>query len=148
MSSSDRWWQQRTRHGSMLAAAAVCIAVLASAAGAAATPSTPEASASARLRTRALAFEPNRGQTDPQVRFIARGSDYMTFLTATEAVIVPRGRSDADPKDATVVRRLRAAGAILVAKANTFQFACSPPHPDYGPTRKLRPSKLTMSPTS
>ncbi|HEY7030388.1 MAG TPA: amidase [Thermomicrobiales bacterium] len=38
-------------------------------------------------------------------------------------------------EDATVVRRLREAGAILIAKANTFQFACSPPHPDFGPTR-------------
>jgi aspartyl-tRNA(Asn)/glutamyl-tRNA(Gln) amidotransferase subunit A len=38
-------------------------------------------------------------------------------------------------EDATVVERLRAAGGILVAKANTFQFACSPPHPDFGPTR-------------
>lgn len=104
MSSSYRWWQQQKRHGSMLAAAAVCIAVLASAAGAAAAPNTPEASASARFDARALAFEPNRGQTDPQVRFIARGRDYTTFLTATEAVIVPRGRSDADTKDATVVR--------------------------------------------
>lgn len=38
-------------------------------------------------------------------------------------------------EDAEVVRRLRTAGAILLAKANTFQFACSPPHPDFGPTR-------------
>jgi Asp-tRNA(Asn)/Glu-tRNA(Gln) amidotransferase A subunit family amidase len=38
-------------------------------------------------------------------------------------------------EDATVVRKLREAGAILIAKANTYQFACSPPHPDYGPTR-------------
>jgi aspartyl-tRNA(Asn)/glutamyl-tRNA(Gln) amidotransferase subunit A len=37
--------------------------------------------------------------------------------------------------DATVVRKLREAGAVLIAKANTFQFACSPPHPDFGPTR-------------
>jgi aspartyl-tRNA(Asn)/glutamyl-tRNA(Gln) amidotransferase subunit A len=38
-------------------------------------------------------------------------------------------------EDATAVRKLKEAGAILLAKANTFQFACSPPHPDYGPTR-------------
>lgn len=31
-------------------------------------------------------FEPNLGQTDPQVKFIARGSGATTFLTATGAV--------------------------------------------------------------
>ena len=34
-----------------------------------------------------LAFEPNRGQTDPQVRYLARGSDYALFLTGDEAVL-------------------------------------------------------------
>lgn len=33
-----------------------------------------------------LAFEPNRGQTDPRVRFLARGSGFQFFLTETEAV--------------------------------------------------------------
>jgi YD repeat-containing protein len=35
-----------------------------------------------------LAFEPNRGQTDAQVRFLARAPGYTLFLTATEAVLV------------------------------------------------------------
>jgi aspartyl-tRNA(Asn)/glutamyl-tRNA(Gln) amidotransferase subunit A len=38
-------------------------------------------------------------------------------------------------EDAAVVARLRQAGAVLLAKANTYQFACSPPHEDFGPTR-------------
>ena len=33
-----------------------------------------------------LSFEPNRGQTDEQVKFIARGAGYTLFLTPTEAV--------------------------------------------------------------
>ncbi|MEP6718567.1 MAG: SBBP repeat-containing protein [bacterium] len=33
-----------------------------------------------------LSFEPNRGQANPQVKFIARGSGYNVFLTSTEAV--------------------------------------------------------------
>jgi hypothetical protein len=33
-----------------------------------------------------LAFEANEGQTDPEVRFFARGSGYTLFLTSTEAV--------------------------------------------------------------
>lgn len=35
-----------------------------------------------------MVFEPNQGQTDPQVRFLARGSGYGLFLTNDEAVLV------------------------------------------------------------
>ena len=34
-----------------------------------------------------LAFEPNRGQTDGRVRFLARGSEYALYLTGDEAVL-------------------------------------------------------------
>src|SRR5688572_4921276 len=34
-----------------------------------------------------LAFEVNRGQTDPQVKFLSRGNGYSLFLTSTEAVL-------------------------------------------------------------
>src|SRR5579871_3906788 len=34
-----------------------------------------------------LAFETNVGQTDPQVKYFARGSGYTAFLTANEAVL-------------------------------------------------------------
>jgi len=34
-----------------------------------------------------LAFEANRGQAAPQVKFLARGEDYTVFLTAGEAVL-------------------------------------------------------------
>ncbi len=34
-----------------------------------------------------LHFEANQGQTDPQVRFLARGPGYTVFLTPTEAVV-------------------------------------------------------------
>jgi len=34
-----------------------------------------------------LIFEPNQGQSDPQVKFLARGSGYGLFLTAHEAVL-------------------------------------------------------------
>jgi hypothetical protein len=38
-----------------------------------------------------LYFEPNRGQTDPQVKFLSRGSGYTLFLTrGAEAVLVLR----------------------------------------------------------
>ena len=35
-----------------------------------------------------LAFEPNQGQTDPQVQYLARGRGYSLFLTDKEAVLV------------------------------------------------------------
>ena len=35
-----------------------------------------------------LAFEPNQGQADPSVKFLARGGGYGLFLTASETVLV------------------------------------------------------------
>ncbi len=40
-----------------------------------------------------LSFEENRGQTDPRVKFLSRGSGYSLFLTATEAVLKLRDPS-------------------------------------------------------
>ncbi|HZQ68697.1 MAG TPA: SBBP repeat-containing protein [Terriglobales bacterium] len=34
-----------------------------------------------------LAFEPNLGQTDPEVKYMARGNGYVLFLTARDAVV-------------------------------------------------------------
>jgi hypothetical protein len=48
-----------------------------------------------------LSFEPNLGQTDPRVAFVARSTDYNVFLTASEAVIA--GKSS--------VVRMKLAGA-------------------------------------
>lgn len=38
-----------------------------------------------------LNFEPNRGQADPQVRFLARGQGLMVLLTDHEAILSPNG---------------------------------------------------------
>ena len=35
-----------------------------------------------------LSFEANRGQTDPQVKFLSRGPHHLLFLTSDEAVMV------------------------------------------------------------
>ncbi len=44
-----------------------------------------------------LSFEANRGQSDPQVKFLARGRGYTLFLTPTEGVLVlTSGSSRAD----------------------------------------------------
>jgi hypothetical protein len=53
---------------------------------------TPALSADQRGRVQAsmgklpLAFEANQGQTDPQVKYMARGNGYTVFLTANETV--------------------------------------------------------------
>lgn len=65
--------------------------------------STPKASIADY--TRPLSFEPNLGQTDRQVDFLAHGAGYGLFLSHAEAVIVLQ-RAGAKPGS-------RAAGAIL-----------------------------------
>lgn len=50
-----------------------------------------ESQASSNLSSKSLTipmfFEPNQGQTAPQVKFLARGRGYGLFLTADEAVL-------------------------------------------------------------
>jgi uncharacterized protein (TIGR03437 family) len=61
----------------------------------------------------ALRFEPNRGQTDPEVQFLARGNGYTVFLARGETVFrlaMPKGRP------ARVVR-LRWSGGDAGARA-------------------------------
>jgi hypothetical protein len=48
-----------------------------------------------------LRFEANRGQTDPRVKFLSRGSGYTFFLTPEEAVLVLRSRVPAAKGDKT-----------------------------------------------
>jgi hypothetical protein len=64
------------------------------------------AAASVSLGHLSLMFEPNRGQTDPSVQFIARGSGYGLFLTAEEAVLSLGNRHAANS-----VVRMKLAGA-------------------------------------
>ncbi|MGO9167645.1 MAG: SBBP repeat-containing protein [Candidatus Sulfotelmatobacter sp.] len=85
--------------GSVLKAALLAAAVLAAAGVAfyfsttvnAAKASGPTPSARQALSSRAVSlpmfFEPNQGQTDPRVKFLARGAGYGLFLTADEAVL-------------------------------------------------------------
>src|SRR5260221_1693331 len=50
-----------------------------------------------------LHFEPNRGQTDKDVRFLSRGDGYSLYLTGSEAVLVlskPNARNTSERRDA------------------------------------------------
>ena len=61
--------------------------------------STPPA---ATRLTAPLVFEANRGQTDPAVRYLARGSGYTMFLTPAEVVV--RLHASATPERGAIVR--------------------------------------------
>jgi Beta-propeller repeat len=49
--------------------------------------------ARAAYRSLPLSFEPNRGQSDPRVKFMARSQGLTLFLTSTDAVLVTREAS-------------------------------------------------------
>ena len=65
-----------------------------------AAPAANAPSAAAKLHVAGLfgklplSFEPNQGQTDPQVKFLSRGRGYSLFLTSTEAVLALRKPED------------------------------------------------------
>jgi hypothetical protein len=68
-----------------------------------------------------LAFEQNQGQTDPQVKYIARGNGYTLFLTADDAVFSLHSRSSASgpsaagQADSTAVLRMHLLGGNSLA---------------------------------
>ena len=72
-----------------------------SSAGVATNPAPPHAYGNV-----AMAFEPNRGQSDSRVKFLGRGPGYTVFLTATEAVFKLN-----DPAEPAVRTRLIGANA-------------------------------------
>ena len=61
-----------------------------------------------------LHFEANRGQTDPEVDFLARGNGYTLFLSRGEAVLSLR-RTEASAKEVPALRPLGSAPVTLPA---------------------------------
>ncbi len=58
-----------------------------------------------------LAFEQNVGQTDPQVRYMARGNGYKLFLTSSEAIFKLHKRGgDSEVRDMMMNRRIGPSG--------------------------------------
>src|SRR5258708_19404776 len=69
-----------------------------------------------------LSFEANHGQTDPGVRFLARGQGYTLFLTRRAEAILslakqPTTKADAPQREAEVIRMGLAGAAINAAAA-------------------------------
>jgi hypothetical protein len=56
-----------------------------------------------------LSFEENRGQTDPRVKFLARGGGYTVFLTPAEAVLKLRAPAPSAAKAGSTAKALPAA---------------------------------------
>jgi hypothetical protein len=63
-------------------------------------------------------FEPNQGQTDPQVKFLARGSGYGLFLTADEAVLKLHRSASSSQSQSNSVIRMRLDGANSSARVS------------------------------
>src|SRR6478672_1025393 len=66
-----------------------------------------------------LSFEPNRGQTDPRVKFVSRAGNRTLWLTSDEAVLAvgraPR-RAGSDAKKVGAVKENQVAPAVLRMK--------------------------------
>ena len=71
----------------------------------------------ASLNTLPLAFEANQGQTDPQVKYMARGSGYTVFLTATDTVFALNSSSQA--RDSRGTRHSAVAGSAQPASKSS-----------------------------
>ncbi|MGI8958402.1 MAG: SBBP repeat-containing protein [Bryobacteraceae bacterium] len=70
---------------------------------------------------RPLSFEPNRGQSDKQVDFLAHGTGYSLFLSHAEAVIVlQRGSAKPGSQVAGTTLRLRPVDANVSGKVEAF----------------------------
>lgn len=98
---------------STLAPSAASVAVARPASAPAAAAADQMSELRQRLQTSALGaplrFEPNRGQSDPRVRFLARGTGYGLFLTDEEAVMrfmldSGDGAAPREPAPAAVLR--------------------------------------------
>jgi hypothetical protein len=114
---------RKSRCLTTMAVGAVCLAI--STLAPAALKATPD------LKTRMqanygklpLSFETNQGQTDTQVKFLARGRGYALFLTPTEAVLSLKKpqvqakaspsqiKSSPEPKKSETVLRMQLVGA-------------------------------------
>ena len=62
---------------------------------------TTETRRAERYRSLPLSFELNRGQTDSQARFLARGSGYALLLAPTKIMLVMNRSRQANPEDTT-----------------------------------------------
>ncbi|HEV8369635.1 MAG TPA: SBBP repeat-containing protein [Pyrinomonadaceae bacterium] len=58
-----------------------------------------------------LSFELNKGQTDKDVKFVARGNGYALFLTSSEAVLSLQNKPGGDESNTSSILRMKFEGA-------------------------------------
>ena len=92
-----------------------CLAATFAQPGAAPPSPPPGAARAARFGPPTLVFEPNSGESDPSVRFVARGLGYSLFLTDTQSVMVLL-RRDSDEGWAPPLRPVKTKSAVLRMK--------------------------------
>src|SRR5207247_10143778 len=95
-------------------------------------PTMPDAATQTRVsetyRKLPLSFEANQGQTDPQVKFLARGAGQTLFLTSTEAVLVlTKAAPRAQGPQRTLTSPVAARAEIQTVLRMTFAGASSQP---------------------
>jgi hypothetical protein len=74
-----------------------------------------------KLLSLPLVFEPNQGQTAPQVKYLAHGAGYGLFLTADETVLsLQRSAAKGQPSPSSVIR-MRLDGANSAAQISAAQ---------------------------
>src|SRR3989442_1273070 len=76
-----------------------------------------------------LSFEANQGQTEPQVKFLSRGSGYTLFLTSTEAVLVLREGASARNVVGGLPAAKRERGEALSGTVLRMRFVGANPAP-------------------
>ncbi len=90
-----------------------------------------------------LQFEENRGQTDAQVKFLARGKGYVFFLTPSEGVLALRHRDSADASDGVSQRPKGRRGADDPSPSRwgqsvlRFELVGENPNPRMEPVERL-----------
>src|SRR5579863_1138608 len=95
MAKKDRTSQLK---GSACVLAVVYVVGVALAAGVSPQLRMAGAAEAASYATLPLSFEPNQGQTDPQVQFLSRGAGYTLFLTRDAAVLSLKDSGARNPK--------------------------------------------------
>ena len=111
MGRSVRAFGKGPRLTSRLLALAALVATATALVSSSRIPENSAGTAATRVRhawaTLPLSFEANLGQADPEVHFLARGHDYVLFLTSNEAVFALR----TPPARDAAVLRMRLVGA-------------------------------------
>jgi aspartyl-tRNA(Asn)/glutamyl-tRNA(Gln) amidotransferase subunit A len=90
----------------------------------------------ARRAARAAETELARGEYRGPLHGVPLSVKDLIYTEGVRTTAGSRVLADFVPgADATVARRLREAGAVIIGKANMLEFAYGEVHPDYGPSR-------------